>query len=84
MISGSGDGTAHVWSIGGLGGFRLQSSEEEGESDEEEGEGREGEGTAHPLMVLSGHSGVVVSADWVAGVSDVILLTRFLPFHCPH
>ena len=72
MITGSGDGTAHVWSLGsaaGQGGGFRHSSEEEG-SDEEVEVDNSGEVPA--LMVLTGHTGVVVSADWVAGGSQAV------------
>ena len=72
VITGSGDGTAHVWSLGsaaGQGGGFRHSSEEEG-SDEEVEVDNSGEVPA--LMVLTGHTGVVVSADWVAGGSQAV------------
>ena len=75
VITGSGDGTAHVWSLGGAvgqgGGFRHSSEEEGSDEEVEVDNGREG-GEVPALMVLTGHTGVVVSADWVAGGSQAV------------
>ena len=75
VITGSGDGTAHVWSLGsavGQGGGFRHSSEEEGSDEEVEVDNiREG-GEVPALMVLTGHTGVVVSADWVAGGNQAV------------
>jgi len=58
VITGSGDGTAHVWSRGGAGQARLQSSEEEADSSDDglEMPGGNGESMAQSqaMVVLSG------------------------------
>eukprot|EP00090_Calanus_glacialis_P013312 TRINITY_DN21950_c0_g1_i1.p1 TRINITY_DN21950_c0_g1~~TRINITY_DN21950_c0_g1_i1.p1 ORF type:complete len:516 (-),score=173.40 TRINITY_DN21950_c0_g1_i1:139-1686(-) len=76
VITGSGDGTAHVWSRGGAGQARLQSSEEEADSSDDglEMPGGNGESMAQSqaMVVLSGHQGVVVSADWLAGGDQAV------------
>jgi len=75
VITGSGDGTAHVWSLssaaGQGGGFRHSSEEEGSDEEVEVDNGREG-GEVPALMVLTGHTGVVVSADWVPGGNQAV------------
>jgi len=83
VLSASGDGAAHVWKAGALSdssshsGLRIQSSEESAESSDEGGENAgeiilRGHAVTTPLVVLSGHQGVVVSADWLAGGEQVV------------
>jgi len=76
VITGSGDGTAHVWSRGGAVQARMQSSEEEAESSDDglEMTGGNGESMAQSqaMVVLAGHQGVVVSADWLAGGDQAV------------
>ena len=76
MFTGSGDGTAHVWSLGSAGGqgapFRHSSEEEASDEEVEVDKSRELGGEVPALMVLTGHTGVVVSADWVAGGSQAV------------
>jgi len=76
VITGSGDGTAHVWSRGGALHARLQSSEDEAESSDDGLEilGGTGESLSQSqaMVVLTGHQGVVVSADWLAGGDQAV------------
>ena len=70
VITASGDMTAHVWSAGQATIGRGVSDTESGDSSDEGGlgSGERGEtGQKEALVVLSGHQGVVVSADWLAG-----------------
>ena len=70
VITASGDMTAHVWSAGQATIGRGVSDTESGDSSDEGGlgTGERGEtGQKEALVVLSGHQGVVVSADWLAG-----------------
>ena len=70
VITASGDMTAHVWSAGQATIGRGYSDTESGDSSDEGGPGAGERGEAghkEALVVLSGHQGVVVSADWLAG-----------------
>ena len=67
VITASGDMTAHVWSASQATISRGFSDTESGDSSDTEGTGAGEAGTGQALVVLSGHQGVVVSADWLAG-----------------
>ncbi|GBP03911.1 WD repeat-containing protein 37 [Eumeta japonica] len=75
-LTSSGDTTAHVWQAAVNWDLpRGQSSEEELEGGGEESLGEGGdrpEVLRTPLKVLTGHSGVVVAADWLTGGDHVI------------
>ncbi|XP_023940397.1 WD repeat-containing protein 37 [Bicyclus anynana] len=74
-LTSSGDNTAHVWQAAVNWDLpRGQSSEEELEAGGEEslGDGDRPEVLRTPLSELSGHSGVVVAADWLTGGDHVI------------
>jgi WD repeat-containing protein 37 len=75
MLSSSGDNTAHIWQ----GAVNYESSSRRGHSSEEELEDdlddlhdeKERVDTLRtPLQEFSGHSSVVVSADWISGGSE--------------
>jgi len=80
VVTGSGDGTAHVWKASALpeSGLRIQSSEESAESSDDGGETLSGEDVLRSrslsvaVAVLGGHQGVVVSADWLTGGEQVV------------
>jgi len=84
VLSGSGDGTAHVWKAGAVSdstshsGLRMPSSEESADSSDDGAENAGGEmvlrghAISTPLVVLTGHQGVVVAADWLAGGEQVV------------
>lgn len=80
VVTGSGDGTAHVWNASALpdSGLRIHSSEESGESSDDGGEAAGGESAPRgyavsmPLVILAGHQGVVASAGWMAGGEQVV------------
>ena len=75
VITASGDMTAHVWSAGQATIGRGVSDTESGDSSDEGGlgTGERGEtGQKEALVVLSGHQGVVVSADWLAGGAQCV------------
>jgi len=76
VITGSGDGTAHVWSRSGAIHARLQSSEDEADSSDDGleiiGGNSESVAQAQPMVVLNGHLGVVVSADWLSGGDQAV------------
>ena len=72
VITASGDMTAHVWSASPAHITRQYSDTESGDSSDDGGAGGNnndaGGGTAsQALVVLTGHAGVVVSADWLSG-----------------
>ena len=85
-MTGSGDSTAHIWKSGAYSdtgshtGPRIQSSEESADSSDDGGDNFGGGGDivmrgmqiSTPLVVLSGHMGVVVSADWLAGGEQIV------------
>ena len=68
VITGSGDGTAHVWKASALpdtSGLRIQSSEESAESSDDCAPGDEmlrSKALSVAAVVLTGHTGVVGSA----------------------
>jgi len=78
VITGSGDGTAHVWKASALpdtSGLRIQSSEESAESSDDCEPGDEmlrSKSLSVAAVVLTGHTGVVVSADWLTGGDQVV------------
>jgi len=87
VVTGSGDSTAHIWKAGALSdtgshtGARLQSSEESADSSDDGGDNLGGGGgeaimrglqVSTPLVVMSGHQGVIVSADWLAGGEQIV------------
>jgi len=86
VVTGSGDSTAHIWKSGAYSdtgshtGPRIQSSEESADSSDDGGDNFGGGGDivmrgmqiSTPLVVLSGHMGVVVSADWLAGGEQIV------------
>ena len=73
VITASGDMTAHVWSASQATISRGYSDTESGDSSDEGGlvtgaqVQERGEQRTQALVVLSGHQGVVVTADWLAG-----------------
>jgi len=74
VITGSGDGSAHVWKSSPAYLSKPYSDTESGDSSDDGTAGLEagtGEGL-RPLVVLSGHQGVVVSADWLAGGDQAV------------
>lgn len=83
VVTGSGDWTAHVWNASALpdSNLRMHSSEESAESSDDGGEAAgdaggsgllRGYAVSLPLVILSGHQGVVSSADWMAGGEQVV------------
>jgi len=80
VITGSGDGTAHVWKASALPdatGLRIHSSEESAESSDDGGEVSgddvlRSRSLTQAAVVLTGHQGVVVSADWLTGGEQVV------------
>lgn len=71
VITASGDMTAHVWSVSQahITETRQYSDTESGDSSDDgvTGNNVDGGGQCQPLVVLSGHQGVLVSAGWLAG-----------------
>ena len=74
VITASGDMSAHVWSAAHASIPRQHSDTESGDSSDDGVTAGAGAGAdtgaglqSQPLVVLGGHQGVVVSADWLAG-----------------
>ena len=76
VITASGDMTAHVWSVSQAHISSRQFSDTESGDSSDDGINSSTQDSAEqagvgqyqqPLVVLSGHQGVVVSADWLAG-----------------
>merc|ERR1719351_473851 len=72
VITASGDMTAHVWSASPAHITRTQYSDTESGDSSDDGittntDAGAGGSQSQALVVLSGHAGVVVSADWLSG-----------------
>ncbi|XP_043192688.1 WD repeat-containing protein 37-like isoform X2 [Amphibalanus amphitrite] len=77
VLTGSGDQTAHVWQAAvNIDSGRAMSSEEEVDpSDMYDDMAAPAEGSnvlRTPILELTGHSGVVIAADWLAGAEQVV------------
>lgn len=75
VLTGSGDGTAHIWQ--GAVKYEIpsrkgHSSEEELDDDDDPIEGDRVDVLRTPLCEFSGHSSVVVAADWLPGCDQII------------
>ena len=74
VITSSGDGSAHVWSASPAYISKQYSDTESGDSSDDGTTGLDvgGAGQGVALVVLAGHQGVVVSADWLAGGDQAV------------
>ncbi|XP_037094643.1 WD repeat-containing protein 37-like isoform X2 [Pollicipes pollicipes] len=78
VLTGSGDQTAHVWqAVVTMDTGRALSSEEEVDPTElydpmELGPADGSNALRTPILELTGHSGVVIAADWLAGAEQVV------------
>lgn len=81
MLSSSGDRTAHIWRASPLSNVavfelaKAHSSEDEVEfSERDDGDGVQGEVTVirSPVLELTGHTSVVIAADWLTNSDQVI------------
>jgi len=72
VITSSGDGSAHVWSASPAYISKQYSDTESGDSSDDGTGGLDVVGGGVALVVLSGHQGVVVSADWLAGGDQAV------------
>lgn len=82
VVTASGDQTAHIWcynpNIVSMESVKSHSSEDEVEMSEREDNANEDDLVMEgmivhaPMCVLTGHGGVVIAADWLAGGEQVI------------